>query len=669
MERLIKYIEHFYDLKCVNPELSEEEQEELDVLEYFIKNFDYDNLAKLADIDKKKLVIAMLAGTTEDGIFSRIKNRVNLLSLDGIMDIHKVFDIHDIMLQSIKDKKYEYLPTLPYDYHEDSENVKEIKDAGMFDQTVKLNNLLKLIAPNDEAKDAYFELYEKYSANFIFALLAVSILNDSKIRFETAKEDNHNDNRYYALNPNKDNWSYEKRKRFIKEALEICHIDSFIKDISSRIGELKRLPRERTKNNNSWTKKKEKIIDTISSYSKDKVITLSPGFLNSLDNPTIKYHIIRRAFSHNLEIQKKTIEELKQEELTSKLERLFKKSCFSIDDLTEEEKVNLSSFKDISEIEKMLNLFTESNIKIYNDSFPIYDILMLSKPSIISNINKLIEARVITPEFALKNPSIYVEEIDESLLDKVAIKDGYYERLLKNIDLLKEKKFDTFLMSKADSNLLLEDTSYLLDIVNLVTLYNIDFTNSNNYNLLTNPSLIEIVDKYIELGLFDYIRKRPYSINKRSNTVIDRLTMCKELDIPLLIDDKLNPKVLQKDFRLGKNIISDNSLSSFISNVVPFYIDKDMENVIKSNKKIITETEEIPLLAPYAVDDYTYDFDGVIISRLKVLRNYHLLKDLNDNEEKVLFNSIIYGSTLDDEKIEKILNIINKNNIKKMKKC
>ena len=58
------------------------------------------------------------------------------------------------------------------------------------------------------------------------------------------------------------------------------------------------------------------------------------------------------------------------------------------------------------------------------------------------------------------------------------------------------------------------------------------------------------------------------------------------------------------------------------------------------------------------VDDnpYVYVFDGLVISRIKVLRNYSLI---HDGEKDSLMASIVKGSFLTSESIDKIAQSIN----------
>ena len=65
--------------------------------------------------------------------------------------------------------------------------------------------------------------------------------------------------------------------------------------------------------------------------------------------------------------------------------------------------------------------------------------------------------------------------------------------------------------------------------------------------------------------------------------------------------------------------------------------------------------EDFDSLDKYLIDEYTYNFDDVLISKNKYLRNIHcLLSNGYEVNDDVIFNSLIYGSILDYESINKI---------------
>ena len=132
-------------------------------------------------------------------------------------------------------------------------------------------------------------------------------------------------------------------------------------------------------------------------------------------------------------------------------------------------------------------------------------------------------------------------------------------------------------------------------------------------------------------------------------------------------DGKLSSRITSKEFTIGKNTILDTDLNEFIPNSVNRYLNEECFKVLVGNKNYTDICEEIDLIKEYATSEVEYNFGGIIISRNKVLRNYKCLIDncSNIDNKTLLLNAIIFGSTLDDEQIDIINDIINKKAVQK----
>lgn len=663
MERLINYVDHYYNSKLVNEDLSYDEKEELEYLENFLDEFDYEgDEERLYLVPNQHIVTAFLTSLDKNNIFTSIKSKINLLNLGTISSYSDIFRINELLLIFEKDEVFNIIKSLPLDFQENNLIVSELKEKGLYDDAVELYRLMKLIVgKSEESKNTFFELFEKYSIDFSLSLVAVALINDRKFTLHFSRNIINNDNNSRIMKYSFDMPDFDLEKETLVKSLEAIHIDKYYNSVIDKIDYLYALPNNRKKENNTLNKKKDKIISYLKKLDCKRPITLSKSFVESIQDERIKYFILKRIISINLGFQNKTKEDLKKEDLSSTLEKMFKKSCFSFDKLTDEEKYNLYTFGNIHDIEKILQLLTESDIKSYDKSFPIYDVLMLSKPSIVSDINKLVKSGFVSADFVINNPAIFVDKIDSSLHDKVNICDASYETFSKNINIFIASKIDTKLVSRFDSKILLNDPEFNLNILKLINLYELDYSKSNNYSLFLNPNLILIVDRFIELGLGEYIRNHTYLINEKSYIYLDRLEICKLLGLPLIVDGKLNPKVTQKEFRIGKNIISNEDIKNYIPNSVNRYFDDKMFSILCSNNKVVPVDGCLPNINEY--DNFTIKFGDVIISKLKVLRNYSLLRENNCDQEKALFHAIIYGSVLDDEQLDIISNSLENINL------
>ena len=275
---------------------------------------------------------------------------------------------------------------------------------------------------------------------------------------------------------------------------------------------------------------------------------------------------------------------------------------------------------------------------------------------------KLILADFISESFIVKYPEIFVTEIDEEIKSKTEFKEGLHTRIIENINILDDNNFDTLGMSKKNSDIFLIDEEKLKESLLLIKKYDLDYSNSTNFELLKDNSLITVADRLIELGLREHIKSHPQLISYKAQNRLNRMELCKLLDIPLLIDNKLNPLITNIDFIYGKNIIRDEDINDYIPNSTTRYLNESCYEILMNNKNYNNYDEEIPILEKYKANELEYNIDGIIISRNKVLRNYRCLKNsnLDLSDEELLFNSIIFNSILDEENIETIKKAISK---------
>ena len=683
MDKLLSYIEHYYQSKVVSTSLSYDEQKELEFLEKFVYNMaENDNFTPF-DLDMHDLVIAYIRAENKDDFFESIQQRVNKLNFNKINDYDSVLEFTGYLREFLEKDCCSLVFKVPFDYDKSSNEASILKEEGLDITLEKMHKWLKkTICQTEEQRKIFFELLEKHSISVTTAMMSIGALNlvKNNISFMAKPKENKPKEMPDLSQINLSTFtnsrgiissSFNKKDITYEDVAEIMHINEMISSCRKRIEELKRIPLKREKENKNTTRKKDKVIGIIKSFDFSKPINLTKGMYESITDERIKYLILRSLITHNLKFQEKTIERLEKEENISKIEKLFKKSCFSFNDLDSNMKQNLSQYGNIDDIEKMLNLFTESKLKIYNDSFPIYDVLLLSKPSIVANINKMITSNVISQEFVLNNPSIFVQEMDEMLLDKTLfIKETKYNTLVNNIYLLKERKINTLDVSKSNSNgILLRSNDEVNSILSLINDYELDYTNGTDFSLLDNPKLIKIVDRFIELGLGSFIKDNTYLINEDALVYLDRMELYKSLGVNLLNDGKLSSKITTGCFRIGKNVISDEDLKDYIPNSINRYLDADCYKAIEESHSIEAHMDSIKELKEFESSNLEYNINGIIISKQKVLRNMTILEEKcpNIDRQKQIFNSIIYGSILDEEKLDNISQSLNES-IKKLEK-
>lgn len=171
--------------------------------------------------------------------------------------------------------------------------------------------------------------------------------------------------------------------------------------------------------------------------------------------------------------------------------------------------------------------------------------------------------------------------------------------------------------------------------------------NRTLYSLIaSNP--LSAIDQFIELGCYRYILSNfSYVIKRPDDLMFYRIVKAKQLGDPIYSERRTqNIEFLGKisnDSKNGYGINRSNKqevVSQYVPSFNPMYdevVNRDRNAgsiILASNNYFITAIEE------YKVDDLRYDFNGVIISRFKVLRIY---ETLIKNRIAGTYNAILYA--------------------------
>lgn len=333
-------------------------------------------------------------------------------------------------------------------------------------------------------------------------------------------------------------------------------------------------------------------------------------------------------------------EDLLQDSLKNKKLQL-KKCGYDIDRIPPSKLHFLLKYADINELEKIitfLNKLDYSIVDIYSDN-GIY-ILANTTYEIIININKLLVTNVINQNFLNQYPQSF---FSKDIINNV---EGLYEKIASNINVLSENyRIDNSYLNE----LALTDYDLLANNINILKKYNQNF----NKDILNNIKLLDYLDLFIELGFSNYIKESCPNINESSYIVFKRCYVSKLINF--------QSKDLKNRIEAGIDFyINDSDLDEFIINNVDEYLEKDIKSVLDNNPRNIINDNELKQFDNYSKDNLTYDFNGILISKNKVLRNLNCLENsnLDYRYEDLLFSSIIYGSILDYEQIEVLKDVI-----------
>ena len=200
------------------------------------------------------------------------------------------------------------------------------------------------------------------------------------------------------------------------------------------------------------------------------------------------------------------------------------------------------------------------------------------------------------------------------------------------------------------------DTKEFIAKINLATAYGIDVRASLNVDLLLNSSSgFANLDKLIELGLASFTIDYAILDNEK---VIKRAALKNSLGI-----DTSKEEIINEVIKGHNSLVEDSNLDNYLTNDV----------MLVANLKYLEDLNNLDCLEPeivhpklkyfdehYKENAQVYNLEGILISRLKVIRCFNALasKYKDDNIEEILFNSIIYNSYLDFPSLNKISQIV-----------
>lgn len=667
MEQLIKEIEKTFSQK--EEEFSLEEQKELDFLETFLNSYKHSDPREIPLIDRKNFLLAYLCSQKKGDSFETLQEIVeNLSKINEITDyegLHQIvqlifkFNDNDSLITEVSE-----IPLLENDDDKIAEIVtnhqetyKKLQEKDLIDSLSQLHILLsRNLCYNDDGRKAFSYLLNNYTTEFFYALFRIMMLIKTKSDIEEEKP---------IIVKGK------KFENFLKQKLASGKIYEVLEKINERKELLSNKKKEIEKNKKSRNKKLETIKTKLRTLTLQGTITISKDLLKIFPTESSKISLLKYSLFHNRDIFLKIKPDLIREQSLSKLEKLFKKYSFNFSLLTENEQQLLLDNKKIEDIEKMLEILSKKHFHfLKKKTFPIGEILLLSTPTIIANIERLLLQNILPENFILQNLEIFIETINPNIKDEVKFKDAKYKIICENIEHLKEKKFNIRTLANNNKNLLLENPNILEQKLSYLSLYPLNYQKLNNFFILENNNVIKYIDQLIELGFDSILINDPNIINSDIENTIKKILLCNQLEIPTKDEKgKINHNINSSPLRIENITIANTDLDNYIENANLLY-----ENELAFN---ILETSEIPTsieiedpIPQYKNSEITYNINGITISRNKVLRNYQTLKNNNPNltEEEMLFNSIIHNGIYTTTQLNQISCELDKNKKTKEKK-
>lgn len=205
---------------------------------------------------------------------------------------------------------------------------------------------------------------------------------------------------------------------------------------------------------------------------------------------------------------------------------------------------------------------------------------------------------------------------------------------------------------------------------------------------LSSSFIMQSIDKYIEAGLYDYIKRHTTMVNRNKDEGLFarlyaiRKEALRKTELRFPQNSEEHARMFEEEF---KNIAMSKKDPTCLSGEVtdtrvlrdPVILQKLLDdnevykpkiNNYKEINKILEEVNSHNIdYSPifdiniteldrfYKIGEYKYLFGNQIISRYKVLRNYSILKGMNKYDEKdILMMSIIFDTILDKKTFDEI---------------
>ena len=268
-------------------------------------------------------------------------------------------------------------------------------------------------------------------------------------------------------------------------------------------------------------------------------------------------------------------------------------------------------------------------------------------------INKGIEASFYYLEVLFKREVIDNEIINNNI--QLLVEKNYLDNVYGNIIMLEQNGINIKEHSCVD--LLMKDSKYLEQMISMYNKYNINLGNLD-YNILGEDKYLDLIDMFVEQGLYDFIKNNSQYISQEGFNVVKRVRINN-----LIGEDIINNGELVSDV-VNENLfgIYNNFLDEYCSNSISLFQNDDLVRILDESRRIVIsddllQNSIIKDIDSKYLEDNIYNIGGILISRNKVLRNYEQIKNSDYSDEEKVFNAMIYNSIFSCEQLE----IISKN--------
>lgn len=322
----------------------------------------------------------------------------------------------------------------------------------------------------------------------------------------------------------------------------------------------------------------------------------------------------------------------------SKYNAIFLPFHIDFESLDQDIKEYIINEVEIDALVKKMSLLQVENEKNFDIDF--IDCVLNTSDKILNGLVYLYHHDLITKEKMMKNIEDYVIDFDN--INKNAFK------MMRHGVSYKQEKYDEDILFVPEKEI--ENNEKLLNVYRKQV-------SSGDYNYLEDAKGFDVLDCLIENNIDLYSFDSYLLEGKEIDQFIKRMHICNELDI----DIYTKSGNLNRSFLLGnKFYCKEDILDDYV--LISNYENKEIDDFIRNNNRNhihpnINKIKEFNKLEEYKTEDgLSYDIDGTLISRPKVMRNLTLFYELNKVDHDTILQSIIYNSNLNDGEISSIYN-------------
>lgn len=635
MEELIKRIDE--EIEILKQELSTHNKEELEFFERLTK-FSRKSLYEIDNIDPTDIILGYIRFFDEETPFRKLKDdmeRICYIDNFNLNDVNKIFENFNIFNEknALDLLKNECV---------DNKRIKALDLEKDFDGFIEILNTI--FSTSRTAMNILINLYEEYDEKGMFSDL--TLFNDLKTIITTNKE-------FKVLETDKSEQTSLQLSKLLIDDYENSY------KVFDCFNLFKVYQKKLVKKTNNH---KFNVLKKISAYEEAKKALTSPKDALptnelTLINPDIAFEIIKYK-SNKLEKEyreEKELYEINNNEITPLNEALYK---YGIHFFTYEEKKKILDNISLNDINLLLSILDSSKMKfLLSDKNTLLEIMYSSNLSIISNINDLINNKIINESFVEKNIGILFNK-ECSVLENIIPK---YMDFSKNLQALNNAGIQINNVKKHNIDVLLQDEEKLTSKIELAKIYGFDLKNDDllNFSILEDSNIFNIVDQLLEQGI-NVTTEILSDIKKKDPNFAKRTKLAIKIGLnDLIIDNKINPIVANKNSFYIKNEVIDEYLENNINTLLEQKYIECLENderlEIDPNLLMFKEIKIVE--ENFKVSDTLYNINGIPISRIKFLRNMtSLVKsfDIHEDTSVKIANALLYNSILTNNQIKQL---------------